>query len=324
MKKAAGPRKPTTLMLKQVTQLFPQDDVTKRQFMDALLLGESREQAIIVLEDRPEIQAFPRERHMEWQPEFVERLRPDFRPARHPLYEKGVFYSLDASSALAASTMLAIPVAPKRILDMCASPGGKSVFAWRAFHPELLVSNEIIRKRHPSLIANLDRCHIEGSRVTAADPGVWGRRFPETFDLVLADAPCSGQSMLAKGEDAEGCFHANMIDMNVGRQRRILGNAYQACRPGGHILYTTCTYSLKENERVVEWLLKEYEGQIEAVARPEMAEFQSRYSEIPCYRLFPHQGLGAGMFSCLLRKGGEIPEHPASLEGLPGVWVYGR
>ncbi|CAN5548531.1 hypothetical protein BH11ARM2_BH11ARM2_15740 [soil metagenome] len=322
--RGGGPRKPTTLMLKQATSLFPSDAAEKRRFMDALLLGESREQAIIVLEPRPEIGAFPRERRMVWQPEFIERLRSDFRPARHPLYEKGAFYSLDASSALAASTMLAIPTPPKRILDLCASPGGKSVFAWRAFRPELLVANEIIRKRHPSLIANLDRCHITGSRVTAADPGVWGRRFPETFDLVLADAPCSGQSMLAKGDDAQGCFHPNMIDMNVGRQRRILGNAFQTCRPGGYILYTTCTYSHKENERVIEWLFKEYEGEVTPVERPEMAEFRSKYADFPCYRLFPHQGLGAGMFSCLLRKAGEIPEDPASLEGLPGAWVYGR
>lgn len=113
-----------------------------------------------------------------------------------------------------------------------------------------------------------------------------------------------------------------MIDMCVGRQRRITGNAVKSMRPGGHMLYMTCTYAKKENEKVVEWLLQEF-PELEPVEAPLLAEFRSAYTDVPCYRLFPQSGIGAGAFSALLRKKGE-PEGPAVLpDDLPIFWRYG-
>ena len=311
------------LLLKAAHDLFKSED-EREDFLDAMLAGEAKEQALILMQDRPEIKAFPRERHLKWQPEFVERISdPTFKPAKHPLYNKGAYYSLDFSSVFSASAMLAIETPPKRVLDLCASPGGKAIFAYRAFHPDLLLCNETIRKRASTLIGNLDRCKCEGSLVWSSDPSVYAKKFRECFDLVICDAPCSGQSLIAKGDEALGAFSPNMIDMNVGRQRRIMGNAYHCLRPGAHILYATCTFTPKENEKVIEWFLKTHED-MEAVEVTHLEEFRSRFSEFPSYRLYPHQGLGAGAFVCLVRRKGELPEHYLPIGELPAMWKYGE
>ncbi|MCE9560264.1 MAG: RsmB/NOP family class I SAM-dependent RNA methyltransferase [Armatimonadetes bacterium] len=325
MSKKKRPERPTgpgPLMVKSALQLFP-DDEERRQFIQALLDGVGREQSIIILQEHPAIRVFPRLKPESWQPSFVERLDPEFRPGKHPLYEKGNFYSLDFSSVFSCSAMLAIKTPPARVLDLCSAPGGKSVFAYRAFKPEILVCNETIRKRCSMLIGNLERCHIETARVWSADPSVYANRWPQCFDLVIVDAPCSGQSLLAKGEPAPGAFTPSMIDMNVGRQRRISGNAYKCLRAGGHIFYSTCTFSPKENEKLIAWLLAEYDD-LETVEIPALAQFQSRYADFNCYRMFPHYGLGAGAFVCLVRKKGEPPAEYPPMEDLTGLWWYGK
>lgn len=316
------PKEPTRLLIKAAFELFDQED-EREEFLDAMEKGESRDQAMIVMQDRNEIKSFPRHRRLKWQPEFVERIDDSFRPSKHPLYEKGAYYTLDFSSIFSASAMLQIETPPERILDLCASPGGKAIFSWRAFHPKLLLCNETIRKRAGTLIDNLNRCHCENSVVWSADPSVYAKRYRGVFDLIICDAPCSGQSLLAKGDDALGCFAPNMIDMNVGRQRRITGNAYHCMRPGGHLLYATCTFTPKENEKVMEWLLKEYED-LEAVEVPHLNEFRSKFSTFPSYRLYPHQGLGAGAFVCLIRKKGELPVEPPVIHEIPKLWEYGQ
>lgn len=287
-----------------------------------MMSGSAREQSIIVLEDHPAIQTFPRHWPLEWQPSFVVRLMDQFRPGQHPLYQKGAFYSLDFSSVFSASAMLAIPEPPKRILDLCSAPGGKAIFAFRAFKPELLACNETIRKRTGTLIANLSRCKVVNSAVWSADPSVYAKRAPKAFDLVIVDAPCSGQSLMAKGDPAPGAFTPHLIDMCVGRQRRITGMAAQTLRGGGHLLYSTCTFSEKENEKVISWLVSEYPF-LEPVPVPHLAEFQSKYADFPCYRLFPQSGLGAGAFVCLLRHTEEAPAHYEPVD-IPFTWQFGE
>lgn len=310
------------LLIKAAHDLFKSEE-EREEFLEAMLEGEAREQALIILNDRPEIKAFPRERPLKWQPDFVVRISEStFKPAKHPLYEKGAYYSLDFSSVFSASAMLAMEYSPKRVLDLCASPGGKAIFSWRAFKPEILLCNETIRKRAGMLIGNLDRCKCEGSLVWSSDPTIYAKRYPAFFDLVIVDAPCSGQSLIAKGDDVPGCFAPNMIDMNVGRQRRILGTSYHTIRQGAYILYSTCTFSPKENEKVVEWFLKTHD-QMEAVEVPHLEEFRSPFSTFPSYRLYPHQGLGAGAFVCLLRRKGEPPEHYKPVGEMPAMWRYG-
>lgn len=312
----------TASMVRLAKTLFG-DSPEAEKFLDALSAGQSREGALILLEDRPELGSFPKYRPEAWQPEFVVRLMDGFgfRPSQHPLYASGAIYSLDFSSVFAASLMLEIAEAPRRILDLCSAPGGKAIFAWRAFKPELLVCNEVIRKRTGSLIDNLTRCKIVGSEVGSADPSVWAKKCDCEFDLVLVDAPCSGQSLIAKGDKALGCFSPQMIDLNVGRQRRITGNAIHCVRPGGHMLYMTCTYTPKENEKIVEWLLNEYPDLV-MVESKRLERFRSQISEHACYRMFPQDGLGAGAFAALFQKVGD-GEGAEFSDERPTSWKYG-
>lgn len=317
------PRDPGPALTKAARYLFPDNPEERKAFMDALARGHSREKALILLREEPAVRVFPRLTPMPWQPEWVIRLDDWFRAAQHPLYDKGAYYTLDFSSIFSASAMLAIPEPPKRILDLCSSPGGKAVFAYRAFHPEVLACNETIRKRASTLIDNLQRCRVENSLVWSADPSVWGRKFAQAFDLVIVDAPCSGQSLLAKGEPAPECFTAANIDVCVGRQRRITGHAVKAVAPGGHLLYATCTYAYKENEKIISWLVEHY-PHFEVVPVPHLEEFRSPYVDFPCYRLFPQQGLGAGAFVALIRNTRELLAEPVDLSELYGWWAYGR
>ena len=306
-------------MRNQASALFT-DPKDQEAFLQALVLGQSREQMLIVLEDKPQIKTFPRLPAWAWQPDWLVRIREDYRPGKHALHEKGAYYVLDGSSAFAASAMLAIPLAPQRVLDLCSSPGGKAVFAWRAFAPEVLICNESMRNRTQTLIGNLERCHVASAIVGSADPSVWARRTPDAFDLVIVDAPCSGQSLMAKGNSAPGAWDPKQTDMNVNRQRRILGNAVRCVRPGGHVLYMTCTFTRKENEKVIEWLLREH-AEFEAVEVPPLTAFCFSHSEFSFFRLFPQSGIGAGAFSCLVRRKGsaELPE----LGEYPKMWWYG-
>ena len=182
--------------------------------------------------------------------------------------------------------------------------------------------NETVRKRTSALVGNLERCGIKTASVWSADPSVYAKKFPELFDLVLCDAPCSGQSLIAKGDKAIGAFNPDMIDMCHSRQRRITGNAVHNIRVGGHLLYATCTYSKQENEKLVAWLLKEY-SDLKAVEVPKLAEFQSPYADFPCYRLHPLHGYGAGAFVCLIQKTGTPLETPIDLPELPALWRFG-
>jgi len=308
-------------MVRQAANLF-KEKADRKAFLDALVLGESKEQAIIVLEDKPEIKTFPKVRPLAWQPSFVHRIPDEYRVSKHPLHAKGAFYCLDFSSIFSVSALREVQIVPRNILDMCSAPGGKAIFAWRYFEPDVLICNESLRKRARTLIGNLDRCKIERSLVWTADPSVWGRKYPEGFDLIICDVPCSGQSLLAKGEETESTFAPHTIDMCVGRQRRIMAEAVKALRPGGYILYCTCTYAIKENEKVMAWLL-ENNPKLEAINVPHLEEFRSKFSPFPSYRLYPQDGLGAGAFTCLLRSTAPEKDEYYDMSDIRATWRYG-
>jgi 16S rRNA C967 or C1407 C5-methylase (RsmB/RsmF family) len=202
---------------------------------------------------------------------------------------------------------------------MCAAPGGKSIFAWKAFHPRLLVCNEVIGKRLGALTSNLQRCDVKPSVVTRLDSEAFAERFPRSADLVIVDAPCSGQSLPARGLPAPGAFHPQTINMNSNRQKRILANSARVVAPGGHLSYTTCTYSREENESVLEWLQKRF-PQFRPVEAPLLQEHQSHLAAYPCYRLWPFEGSGAGGFTALLRNTENGEPERLEKDTLPIIW----
>ena len=311
--------KPSNLLLKLSRRLFENPD-KQEQFIDSLINPQPFNPAILWCQNKPEILPFDVEIPTHWQPEFVERLLLGEKPGKHLLHQQGYFYCLDFSSVFAASVLLTIPQPVRLVFDMCASPGGKSVFAWKALQPELLISNEVIGKRLGMLISNLKRCQISPCTVVNRDSSVFAENLPLSSDLVMVDAPCTGQSLLAKGEKAPGCFHPTAINRSANRQKRIIANSAQLVAPQGYLVYMTCTYSAEENEQVCEWFLSRF-PQFQAVKINYLDKYQSHLSNIPCYRLFPQDRLGAGAFTVLFQNTEVDQVQEVDLDALSAVWM---
>lgn len=295
--------KPSNLLLKLSRRLFANSDIQEK-FIQALINPQPFSPCILWCQPRPDISPFSVETPAPWQPQFVDRLLLGEKPGKHPLHNQGDFYCLDFSSIFAATTLLTISQPMRLVFDMCAAPGGKSIFAWKALQPNLLISNEVIGKRLGMLISNLKRCQISPSFVANRDSKIFAESIPSSSDLVLVDAPCTGQSLLAKGETAPGCFHPTNINKCANRQKRIIANSAQLVAPQGYLAYMTCTYSPEENEEVCEWFLQRF-PQFQALPISHLQDYQSHLTEMPCYRLFPQNRLGAGAFTVLFKNTAE-------------------
>jgi 16S rRNA C967 or C1407 C5-methylase (RsmB/RsmF family) len=306
--------KPSNLLLKVARRLFDDAD-EQAKFIASLVNPQPFAPCILWCQDKLEVSPFAVETPTLWQPEFVDRLSLGEKPGQHPLHQQGYFYCLDFSSVFAASVLLTINQPVPLVFDMCAAPGGKSVFAWKALKPDLLISNEVIGKRLGMLISNLKRCHIQPSCVVNRDSSIFVEMFAESSNLVLVDAPCTGQSLLAKGEKAPGCFHHTAINKSANRQKRIIANSAQVVAPQGYLVYMTCTYSPEENEQVCEWLLARF-PQFQAVEVSHLSKYQSHLTSIPCYRMFPQDGLGAGAFTVLFKNMNEGDAKQINLNNL--------
>lgn len=232
-----------------------------------------------------------------WQPERVRIPLEETRPGASPDYDAGLYYPLDLSSVWESSPLALVPP-PAASIDLCAAPGGKT-FLLHAHHaPHRHVANEVHPARRGILRGNLTRCGLGKVEVTGLRPSEWPD-LNEQFDLILADAPCSGQSLPARGIKNSGALNPSLIKGNAKRQKGILLSALPLLKPGGHLLYTTCTYDPEENEKVLAYLMKRHPG-LAAVEVPSLSEFRSRLCPFPAYRLLPTRGLGAGGFTCLL------------------------
>lgn len=303
---------PSNLLLKLSRRLFSESSEQER-FIQALIHPKLFRPCIIWCQKKPDNIPFAVESPTPWQPSFVDCLAVGEKPGKHAWHESGYYYCLDFSSVFAASTMLTIPLPVHSVFDMCAAPGGKSILAWRALRPELIICNEIIGKRTGTLTFNLKRCHINPSIVLSIDSHVLAKLIPDSCDLVIVDAPCTGQSLLAKGGKAPGCFHPTLINKNANRQKRIIANSAQIVAPQGYLAYITCTYSLEENEHLCEWFLEKF-TQFQPVVIPHLAAYQSHLTTIPCYRMWPQDGLGAGAFTVLFKNSADGQENQLNPE----------
>lgn len=234
-----------------------------------------------------------------WLPPRVYVPAEGVRPTAHPDYAAGLYYSLDLSSCWESACLAVVPP-PASSLDMCAAPGGKTMLMAARFGAENHTANEVHPGRRGILRQNLEQSGMPQVRVTGNRPDQWARS-GEAYDLLLVDAPCSGQSLLCKGIKNPGCLSSSMVNGNAKRQKGIMLSAVQCVNPGGHIVYTTCTYDPEENEKVMAYILKRVPGW-EAVEVPLLAPFRSALCDFPAYRLLPGHGFGAGGFCCLLRK----------------------
>ncbi len=235
---------------------------------------------------------------------------PATRPGLHPYHEAGVYY-LQEASAMAPVALLE-PQPGERVCDLCAAPGGKSTqIAGRMLGEGFLLCNEIEPKRARILSRNVERMGISNALVTNEHPQRLAKALPGYFDRVLIDAPCSGEGMFRKEEAAVTDWSEETVAMCARRQGEILHSGALLVRPGGRLVYSTCTFAPEEDELAVKMFLESHpEFKLEQVDAPWFQEV-----EPGMYRMWPHKLRGEGHFAAVLRKAGD--EEPEGA-GCPG------
>ena len=201
---------------------------------------------------QPKQQVFELRAALDWQPKFVDRLAPGQLPEKHLLFQQGAYDSVEFTALFVASLLLSLGDRPGLVFDLCAGTGSNNVFAWQLLQPKLLLANTFIRQHHRLLLGHLRRCDITPAAMMSVDSGVLAEVIPGTADLVIVDAPSSAQSVLARGRLNPGCFHPVTIAKYAKCQRRLLANASHLVASQGYLLYTTRTYSLDENEHILD------------------------------------------------------------------------
>lgn len=235
----------------------------------------------------------------------------DVRPARNPLYAAGVYYLQEPSAMTPAACL---PVQPgERVLDLCAAPGGKATELGAKLKGRgLLVANDISASRARALLYNLEVFGIDNAFVTNETPAALAGVFEGFFDKILVDAPCSGEGMFRKEEAVARDWTPEKSEYFSGQQREIVSRAVRMLRPGGMLLYSTCTFAPCEDEQTISWVLEqfpemhlvplpEYEGFSGGCPRWGNGEETLKY----CVRLWPHKMHGEGHFLALLEKDGQ-------------------
>ena len=213
------------------------------------------------------------------------------RPGKHPYHEMGLYY-IQEPSAMSAAALLA-PKPGMRVLDLCAAPGGKSTqLATYLGDSGLLVSNEINTQRSRILSQNIERMGIKNAIVTNEDSFVLASHFPGLFNAIQVDAPCSGEGMFRKLPEAIEQWSIENVAICAARQKEILDNAAVMLKPGGVIVYSTCTFSKEENEDVIEYFLERH------------PDFTLEEME----RFWPHKVDGEGHFVAKLVRRGSVNE----------------
>ena len=219
------------------------------------------------------------------------------RPGKHPYHEMGLYY-IQEPSAMSAAALLA-PKPGMRVLDLCAAPGGKSTqLATYLGDSGLLVSNEINTQRSRILSQNIERMGIKNAIVTNEDSFALASHFPSFFNAIQVDAPCSGEGMFRKLPEAVEQWSTENVAICAERQKEILDNAAVMLKPGGVIVYSTCTFSREENEDVIEYFLERH------------PDFTLEEME----RFWPHKVDGEGHFVAKLVRRGGVNEFDSDYE----------
>ena len=252
-----------------------------------------------------------------WEPQGY-YYNPDSRPGLHPYHEAGVYY-LQEASAMSAVALLE-PQPGERICDLCAAPGGKSTqIAGRMQGKGFLLCNEWSPKRAKILSQNIERMGVANALVTNETADRLAQKLPHFFDRVLIDAPCSGEGMFRKEEAAVTDWSEETVAMCARRQAEILDAGARLLRPGGRLVYSTCTFAPAENEEAIAaFLQRNPDFEPEAVSAPWFTP-----AGVGQFRLWPHKLLGEGHFAAVLRKKGDEPAEGsyAAGEKLPKEWL---
>lgn len=239
--------------------------------------------------------------------------------AKHPYYFAGLYYLQEPSAMTPANRL---PIEPgDKVLDVCAAPGGKATELGAKLNGTgLLVANDISNSRAKGLLKNIEVFGIGNVLVVSEEPGKLEAYFPEYFDKILIDAPCSGEGMFRKDKKMVKAWEEHGPDFFAKLQRSIITQAARMLKPGGMILYSTCTFDPEENEGTIEHLLEQYpEFEIRdirsyegfAQGKPEVTKSKDK-SFSKTVRIWPHKMHGEGHYLALLQKGDAVEHEKAS------------
>ena len=219
------------------------------------------------------------------------------QPGKAPLHEAGAYY-IQEPSAMSAAELLEVSEGDF-VCDLCAAPGGKSTqIAGKLNGTGMLVSNEFYGSRAKILSQNIERMGVRNAVVLNEDTGVLADKFPEFFDKVMVDAPCSGEGMFRKDEAAVDEWSLSQVKVCADRQAMILDNAASILKPGGAMVYSTCTFSVEENEDTVKaFLERNKDFVIEKTSIHEKLIEAGFVENEGMYRLWPHKLQGEGHFA---------------------------
>lgn len=300
------------------------------EFRDRMtaLLGDQAKSFFEEIENNAPVRSFrvnnikiTREEFEEIDP-FIERKKADFPPECYyteekfpgslPCHHAGMIYMQDPS---AMATVHAVKIDEgMKILDACAAPGGKTTqLSAAAGESGAVVANEYDTKRCRILQSNVERMGCVNTVVVNLDTAMLAETYPEKFDVVLADAPCSGEGMFRKNSLAVDEWSVDNVIMCAERQREILTNVAKCVAFGGALIYSTCTFSLEENEKNVDWFLSSHPEFELCDVEPELKKatsdginFEGAVADMrKARRFYPHISHGEGQFIAVMRKTAE-------------------
>ena len=237
--------------------------------------------------------------------------RPSF--TFDPLFHAGSYYVQEASSMFVNHIISTLINRPSTVLDLCAAPGGKSTLAISALPlGSVLIANEIVRQRANILAENITKWGNPNTIVTnncASDFQPLGA----IFDLIICDVPCSGEGMFRKDPQSIDEWSTANVFMCQERQREILSDIWQCLKPGGLLIYSTCTYNTLENEENTAWAAEQLGAELLSIDIPSewnVSGNKLSSSSFNVYRFFPHKTQGEGFFACIMRKNSDVEIPP--------------
>ncbi|MBC7937903.1 MAG: RNA methyltransferase [Rhizobacter sp.] len=244
-----------------------------------------------------------------------------------PLFHAGAYYVQEASSMFLEEAIKQSCDMQQnlRVLDLCAAPGGKSTLIQSVIsESSLLVSNEVIKNRANILVENITKWGAANVVVTNNDPKDF-KKLPAFFDCIIVDAPCSGSGLFRKDPTAITEWSLNNVELCSQRQQRILADIFDCLKPGGVLIYSTCSYSTEEDESIADWLKDNYEvSNIRLQIKKEWGIVETLSDKHQCYgyRFYPDKVKGEGFFIAVFRKETEAVEpwkekRPNIKNGLP-------
>ena len=224
--------------------------------------------------------------------------RPQF--TLDPLFHAGCYYVQEASSMFIQQALEQYLDTSSIVLDLCAAPGGKSTLISEFLGRDgLLLSNEVVRQRVFILSENIQKWGNGNTVVTHNTPAEFGEKCKHLFDCILVDAPCSGEGMFRKDEQARNEWSLRAVKQCAERQRSILMDVWDALKPGGILLYSTCTFNEEENEKNMEWAAETLGADVLPIDYElDWGIVEGTYG----YHFYPHKTKGEGFYICALRK----------------------